>query len=298
MNYPKFVRVVEVGPRDGLQNEAISVSIETKIRLIEQLAAAGMTHVECGSFVSPQWVHQMADSADVLKKITRKKGVIYSALVPNIKGLYAALESNIDEIAVFGAASETFSQKNINSSIDDSLQRFVPVIEKARAQGIAVRGYVSCALGCPYEGQVPPEKVVAVAKALYQMGCYEVSLGDTIGIGTPLKVQLLLEQVLHELPLSAVAVHFHDTYGQAIANIFASLQMGISTVDSSVGGLGGCPYAKGASGNVATEDLLYLLHGMNIQTGIDLFAVAAIGREITQILGGISRSKVGIALSN
>ncbi|MBF0236372.1 MAG: hydroxymethylglutaryl-CoA lyase [SAR324 cluster bacterium] len=297
-SYPSTVKIVDVGPRDGLQNEAMPVPIPIKLKLIESLADAGITHIESASFVSPKWVPQMADSAEVMKRIFRKPGVTYSALVPNLKGLESAIESGTTEIAVFGAASEAFSQKNINCSIAESLKRFEPVMEQALVQGIKVRGYVSCVLGCPYQGETQVETVTHVAKTLFDMGCYEISLGDTIGTGTPLKTQHMLKHLIQQIPVSALEVHFHDTYGQALANIFAALQMGISVIDSSVAGLGGCPYAQGASGNVATEDVLYMLRGMGIHTGIDLEKIVAIGHEITSFLGCGIRSRAGKALYN
>ena len=294
---PKSVKIVEVGPRDGLQNEQGLVSLTAKVALVEQLADAGCTVIETGSFVSPKWVPQMADSAAVFKKIKRQNHVRYTALTPNLRGLEAAIKSKVDEVAIFGAASEAFSQKNINCSIAESLARFLPVIELAQKHQLPVRGYVSCVLGCPYEGDVSPQKVAEVSQQLMNMGCYEISLGDTIGSGTPVKTQLMLDAVLDFIPKNKLAVHFHDTYGQALANILIALQQGISVVDSAVSGLGGCPYAKGASGNVATEDLVYMLHGMNIKTGINLGRLIQAGLNMMQALGRQSNSKVALAIT-
>ena len=294
---PKSVKIVEVGPRDGLQNEQGLVSLTAKVALVEQLADAGCTVIETGSFVSPKWVPQMADSAAVFKKINRQNHVRYTALTPNLRGLEAAIKSKVDEVAIFGAASEAFSQKNINCSIAESLARFLPVIELAQKHQLPVRGYVSCVLGCPYEGDVSPQKVAEVSQQLMNMGCYEISLGDTIGSGTPVKTQLMLDAVLDFIPKNKLAVHFHDTYGQALANILIALQQGISVVDSAVSGLGGCPYAKGASGNVATEDLVYMLHGMNIETGINLERLTQAGLNMMQALGRQSNSKVALAIT-
>jgi hydroxymethylglutaryl-CoA lyase len=294
---PKSVKIVEVGPRDGLQNEQGLVSLTAKVALVEQLADAGCTVIETGSFVSPKWVPQMADSAAVFKKIKRQNHVRYTALTPNLRGLEAAIKSKVDEVAIFGAASEAFSQKNINCSIAESLARFLPVIELAQKHQLPVRGYVSCVLGCPYEGDVSPQKVAEVSQQLMNMGCYEISLGDTIGTGTPVKTQLMLDAVLDFIPKNKLAVHFHDTYGQALANILIALQQGISVVDSAVSGLGGCPYAKGASGNVATEDLVYMLHGMNIETGINLERLTQAGLNMMQALGRQSNSKVALAIT-
>lgn len=268
------VKIVEVGPRDGLQNEKHSISLATKLELIRRLATSGLTCIEAGAFVSPKWVPQMADSLAVLQALDMNAGIDYPVLVPNDKGLDAALEAGVREIAVFGAASEAFSQKNINASIAESLQRFESVMKRALAEGIKVRGYVSCVVGCPYEGEVAPYKVAEVARALFGMGCYEISLGDTIGVGTPNKVTAMLDAVCEVVPVEKLAGHFHDTYGMAIANIHTALQAGVRTFDSSVSGLGGCPYAKGASGNVATEDVVYLLHGLGYHTGVDLNKLA------------------------
>ena len=296
MNFPPQVKIVEVGPRDGLQNEKAAVSVEAKIRLIEQLAEAGLKVIESGSFVSPKWVPQMADTAAVLAAIKRAPGVGYSVLVPNLKGLEAALAAGAREIAVFTAASESFSQANTNCAIEESLNRCRQVTEAALASGLRVRGYVSCVISCPYEGEINPQAVARVSAQLASMGCYEVSLGDTVGTGTPVKVRLMLEAVAKRLPIHQMAVHFHDTWGQALANILASLDFGIATVDSSVAGLGGCPYAPGATGNVATEDVVYMLDGMGVETGVDLRKLAAAGREITREVGRPPSSKVAIAL--
>jgi hydroxymethylglutaryl-CoA lyase len=297
MSLPQNVKIVEVGPRDGLQNEKVNVPLAAKVALIEGLAEAGLGFIEAGSFVSPKWVPQMADSLQVMQTIKRRNGVVYSALTPNLRGLESAIEAGADEVALFGAASESFSQKNINCSISESLARFEPVIELSQQHGIPVRGYVSCVLGCPYEGDIAPTEVSRVTTTLLEMGCYEISLGDTIGVGTPLKTLAMLDAVLVNVPLNKMAVHFHDTYGQALANIFTALQQGVAIVDSAVSGLGGCPYAKGASGNVATEDVVYMLNGMNIQTGINLPKLVNVGQKIMLALGRKSQSKVANALS-
>ena len=295
MNLPHHVRLVEVGPRDGLQNEKQPISVDDKVRLTNDLSGAGLSYIEVGSFVSPKWVPQMAGSAEVFAQIQRKPGVVYGALTPNLKGFEAAVEAGVKEVAVFAAASEAFSQKNINCSIAESLERFVPVMEAAKAHGITVRGYVSCVLGCPYEGEVAPEQVAAVARELLAMGCYEVSLGDTIGTGTAGKTRTLFEVVGRDIQRDKLAGHFHDTYGQALANIYASLLEGIAVFDSSVAGLGGCPYAKGATGNVATEDVLYLLNGLGIATGIDMDKLIAAGQRICEVLGKPNGSRVAKA---
>jgi hydroxymethylglutaryl-CoA lyase len=297
MALPKSVEIVEVGPRDGLQNEAKSVAVAVKVTLIERLAEAGCRVVEAGAFVSPRWVPQMADTAEVLARLQRRPGVRYPVLVPNLEGLERALAAGVGEIAVFGAASETFSRRNINCSIAESLARFAPVCEAALAAGLRVRGYVSCVLGCPYEGAVPVGKVAEVAAALRAMGCAEISLGDTIGVGTPLQARAMLAAVAERVPLERLAVHFHDTYGQALANILTCLELGVATVDAAVAGLGGCPYAKGASGNVATEDVVYMLDGLGIETGIDLDRLAAAGAYICAELGRPPASKVALALA-
>ena len=297
MNLPASVRIVEVGPRDGLQNEPRAVPTATKVELIERLAAAGLRTIESTAFVSPKWVPQMADHAEVMRGIRRAPGVRYPVLVPNMKGFEAAAAAGVDEIAVFAAASEAFSKTNINCSIDESLERFAPVIEAARARDIRVRGYISCVAGCPYEGEVAPATVARIARELYAMGCYEISLGDTIGVGTPAGIRAVIEACAAEVPIEQLAVHLHDTYGQAIANVYAALQMGISVVDSAVAGLGGCPYARGASGNVATEDVVYLLNGLGIETGVDLEAVFEAGQFICTALGREPASKVALAMA-
>nr|WP_299873013.1 hydroxymethylglutaryl-CoA lyase [uncultured Cocleimonas sp.] len=295
MSLPTHVKIVEVGARDGLQNESTPVSVEVKISLIEKLAEAGLPVVEAASFVSPKWVPQMAGSVEVFKGINQKANVNYPALVPNIRGLESALESGVKEIAVFAAASESFTQKNINCSIEESINRYTEVIEKALENDLKVRGYVSCTLGCPYEGEIVSTKVTEVSKRLSDLGCYEISLGDTIGTGTPIKAQQMIETVAKQVPMDQLAAHFHDTYGQALANLFAVMQLGISTIDSSVSGLGGCPYAKGATGNVATEDVIYMLNGMGIETGVDLDKLLEAGRYISDQLGRKPNSNVGVA---
>ncbi len=297
MKLPERVTVVEVGPRDGLQNEPQSVPVDVKVALIERLVDAGLPVVEAGAFVSPKWVPQMAGTGEILARIRRRPGVRYPVLVPNMKGYEKARAAGVDEIAVFGAASETFSQKNINCSIEESFARFAPVIEAAKADGARVRGYVSCVLGCPYEGAVPAARVVEVAGRLWELGCDEISLGDTIGVGTPGEARAVVAAVAELLPIERLAVHFHDTYGQALANVMACLELGVATVDSAVAGLGGCPYAKGASGNLASEDLVYMLHGLGIDTGVDLDALAAAGRFISAELGRPPASKVARALA-
>ena len=297
MNLPKHVKIVEVGPRDGLQNEKQAIDTATKVELIARLGASGLKTIEATAFVSPKWVPQMADNAEVMRQITRLDGVTYPVLTPNLKGLEAALATGVTEVAVFAAASEAFSQKNINCSIDESIERFVPVIESAREHGVAVRGYVSTVVGCPYQGDVPPEKVAEVSKALFDLGCYEISLGDTIGVGTPLKVQTMLAEVSKAVPMDKLAGHFHNTYGMAIANIYASLQMGMAVFDASVAGLGGCPYAKGASGNVATEDVVYLLNGLGIDSGVDLTRVVETAVWVSAQLGRAPASNVAKAIS-
>ncbi|MCB1598898.1 MAG: hydroxymethylglutaryl-CoA lyase [Xanthomonadales bacterium] len=291
----KHIRLVEVGPRDGLQNEARHLPTASKIELIERLAAAGHRTVEATSFVSPKWVPQMADAAEVYAGLQQQPGVAYPVLVPNLQGYERARAVGVAEIAVFGAASEAFSQRNINASIAESLARFAPVIERARADQVRVRGYVSTVLGCPYQGEVPLSDVVRVARTLYQMGCYEISLGDTIGVGTAGKARAMLKAVATEVPMVALAVHFHDTYGQALANTLACVEEGVRVVDASVAGLGGCPYAAGASGNVASEDVVYLLHGLGMETGIDLSALVETGRWISTLLQRNNGSKVGLA---
>lgn len=296
MNLPKRVRIVEVGPRDGLQNEKGAVPTAVKLELIERLAAAGLPAVEATAFVSPKWIPQMADHIEVLERIRRRPGVSYPVLTPNLKGFEAARAAGATEVAIFGAASEAFSKKNINCSIAESLDRFRPVVENALKEKIKVRGYVSCVLGCPYEGEVRPQKVAEVAGALYDMGCYEVSLGDTIGVGTPAKIQAMIEACARRVPVGKLAGHYHDTYGQALANIYASMELGVATFDSSVAGLGGCPYAAGASGNVATEDVVYMLNGLGIETGIDLDKMVDVGVWISSILKREPGSKAGRAI--
>jgi hydroxymethylglutaryl-CoA lyase len=291
------VKIVEVGPRDGLQNEPGSVPTEVKVELIERLADAGLPAVEATAFVSPKWVPQMADHTEVLERIRRKPGVSYPVLTPNLKGLESARAAGATEVAVFGAASEAFSRKNINCSIAESLDRFRPVVEAARHHQIKVRGYVSCVLGCPYEGEVKPERVADVAGALYDMGCYEVSLGDTIGTGTPGKTKAMIAACAKRVPIEKLAGHYHDTYGQALANIYASLEMGVATFDASVAGLGGCPYAKGASGNVATEDVVYMLNGLGVRTGVDLEKLVDIGVWICGVLNKQPISKAARAIA-
>ena len=292
---PKQVRIVEVGPRDGLQNEVTPISATDKITLIEKLSAAGINYIESGSFVSPKWVPQMATSSEVFEKLNRKPGVTYAALTPNLRGFEGAITVNANEVAIFGAASESFSQKNINCSIEESLERFAPIMEAANKANIKVRGYVSCVLGCPYEGEIQPEQVAKVAEKLYQMGCYEISLGDTIGIGTPANVIKMLQAVSSRVPIDKLAVHFHDTYGQALTNIYTALQMGISVIDSAIAGLGGCPYAKGASGNVATEDVVYMLNGLGINTAINFEKLLEAGWFISKKLDKEPISKVSRA---
>lgn len=292
---PEQVKLVEVGPRDGLQNEPKPVPVAVKVGLIDRLGEAGLSVIEAGSFVSPKWVPQMAATAEVLAAIRHRPAVSYPVLVPNQAGLEAALAAGAEEIAVFGAASESFSRRNINCSIAESLDRFAPVVAEAKARGLRVRGYVSCVLGCPYEGAVEPQAVAEVAERLADMGCTEVSLGDTIGTGTPRAAQEMVAAVAARLPVAMLAAHFHDTYGQALANILAVLEMGVGVVDASVAGLGGCPYAKGASGNVATEDVLYMLDGMGIETGVNLDRLIAAGAYICDALGRPTGSKVARA---
>jgi hydroxymethylglutaryl-CoA lyase len=297
MPIPSKVKIVEVGPRDGLQNEAKTVPAEVKITLIEKLVDAGLPVVESGAFVSPRWVPQMATSSEVFSGVEKRAGVSYPMLVPNMKGLEAALDAGVEEISGFAAASETFSQKNTNCTIAESLERFRQVTEKAIAENLKIRGYISCALGCPYEGEVSMDTVAEIARQLLDLGCYEISLGDTIGVGTPVKAQAMVERVREVVPVEKIAAHFHDTYGQGLANLHAVLQSGIAVIDSSVAGLGGCPYAKGASGNVATEDVLYMLDGMNIDTGVDMQKLLEAGQYINQFLGRESASRAALALS-
>jgi hydroxymethylglutaryl-CoA lyase len=296
MPLPRRVCVVEVGPRDGLQNEKTSVPTEVKVGLIDRLTDAGLPAIEAASFVSPKWVPQMADAGDVMTAIRRKPGVRYPVLTPNMKGFEAALAAGCDEVAVFVAATEAFSRKNINCSIAESLERAKPVTDAARAHGVRVRGYISCVLGCPYEGEVAPERVRDVAAALKRLGCHDVSLGDTIGTGTVGKTQKLISTVAEAVPITELGGHFHDTYGQALANVYASMELGVSTFDSSVAGLGGCPYAKGATGNLATEDLIYLLEGLDIETGVDMTRLRIAGHYICEFLGRQPVSRVARAL--
>jgi hydroxymethylglutaryl-CoA lyase len=288
-----YVRIVEVGPRDGLQNEKTIVAAATKVELIERLAAAGLATIEATSFVSPKWVPQLADAAEVFSKVARKPGVAYPVLVPNLQGYERARAVGASEVAVFTAASEAFNRRNINASIDESIERFKPVLERARLDAVKVRGYVSTVLGCPYQGDVPLSDVVRVSRLLHELGCYEISLGDTIGVGTPAKAAQMLRAVAQEVPLEALAVHFHDTRGQALANLYACLEAGVRVADASVGGLGGCPYANGATGNVATEDVVYMLDGLGVRTGVDLgqlidtacWIAGKLGREVGSKLG-------------
>ncbi len=296
MGYPDAVKLVEVGPRDGLQNEKGEVPLAVKIALVDRLAAAGFPNVEAGSFVSPRWVPQMADSAGVMAGIARRPGTVYSVLTPNLRGFEAALAAGADEVLIFGAASEAFSQRNINCSIDESLARFAPVADAAHAAGVRLRGAISCALGCPYEGAIEPAAVARVAKAFLDMDCIEIDVADTIGVGTPGQVDRVMAAVGDVVPIERVSGHFHDTYGQALANILAAMQRGVGIFHASVAGLGGCPYARGATGNVATEDVLYMLHGMGIRTGVDLDAVADIGKWISQAIGRTNDSRAGKAL--
>lgn len=290
------VKIAEMGPRDGLQNESANVPLSTRIELVNRLSNCGLHYVEAGSFVSPKWVPQMADSASVFSGIQRKHGVTYAALTPNMKGFEQALVAGVDEVAVFASASEGFSQRNINCDINTSLERFKPMLEAAATQNLRVRGYVSCIFACPYDGNTQPEQVLNVAQRMLDMGCYEISLGDTIGVGTPGKTRTLLKHLQKQVSLSDFAMHFHDTYGQAIANTYVSLEAGVRAFDSSVGGLGGCPYAKGASGNMATEDLVYLLEQEGLSHGVDLAALSVTGQWISAELGRNSQSKVGRAI--
>jgi hydroxymethylglutaryl-CoA lyase len=295
LEIPNAVKIVEVGPRDGLQNETLPISATDKVALIKLLSESGISYIESGSFVSPKWVPQMATSAEVFQTLQRDSGVTYAALTPNLRGYEAAIEAKADEVAIFAAASESFSQKNINCSVEESIARFAPIIAEAKKHNIKVRGYVSCVVGCPYEGKIDPEQVASVTEKLIKMGCYEVSLGDTIGVGTPQSVTKMLHAVSARVPTTKLAVHFHDTYGQALTNIYAALQLGISVVDSAIAGLGGCPYAKGASGNVATEDVVYLLNGLGVETGIDIHKLLQAGWFISKKLGKPPISKVSAA---
>ena len=292
---PEKIQIVEVGPRDGLQNEKEWVPTETKISLIEKLADAGLTKIEATSFVSPKWVPQLKDAHEVFTGIKRISGVSYPVLTPNMKGFERALEADAKEIAVFSAASEAFTQKNTNCSIEESINRFRPVLDEAKKTNIPVRGYISCVLGCPYQGNVAVEDVVNLAAKMTEMGCFQISLGDTIGAGTPVQAKRMVQKVSEKVPVSKLALHFHDTRGQALANIFACLELGVTVIDASVAGLGGCPYAKGATGNVATEDVVFMLHGMDIETGIDLKKLIETGRFISGVLGRVPQSRVSVA---
>jgi len=296
LDVPNTVSIVEVGPRDGLQNEKTPLQADDKIELVNALSETGLKRIEAASFVSPKWVPQMASSGEVLSKITRQSGIVYSALTPNMRGFEDALAANADEVAIFGAASESFSQKNINCSIEQSIERFSPVIAAAKSAGIPVRGYVSCVVACPYEGEISPQAVLELSKELLSLGCYEISLGDTIGVGTPKKTARLLSLLLSQIPANQLALHMHDTYGQALANVLIGLQQGISTFDASVAGLGGCPYAKGASGNLATEDLVYMLSNMDIDCGVDLNKLINVGHAISAKLNRQNGAKSGKAL--
>jgi len=297
MTLPRNVRLVEVGPRDGLQNEKQAIPTAAKIQLIENLVDAGLTYIEAGSFVNPKWVPQMADSGEVFAGINRKPGVTYAALIPNLQGYERAIAADANEVAIFAAASEAFSQKNINCSISESIQRFETLIHVAQSQHIPVRGYISCVAGCPYSGTVDVHTVASIAKDLLAMGCYEISLGDTIGVGTAGHIKQMIEVLARDIPIEKLAVHMHDTYGQALANIYAALEMGVNVIDSSVAGLGGCPYALGASGNVATEDVVYLLNGLGIEHGVNLEKLIVAGNTISALLNKPSNSKVANALS-
>lgn len=296
MSFPERVKIVEVGPRDGLQNESETVPAEIKVQLIELLVDAGLPVVESGAFVSPKWVPQMATSAEVFKQINKRDGISYPMLVPNLKGLELAQAAGVQEVALFAAATETFSQKNTNCSISESIDRFNAVIVEAQALGMKVRGYISCVLGCPYEGEVSSDTILVLAQKLFDKGCYEVSLGDTIGVGTAGEAQQLIETLTRHVSVQQLAAHFHDTYGQALANLHAVMQCGIAVVDSSVAGLGGCPYARGATGNVATEDVVYMLNGMDIETGVDMDRLLEAGRFISDFLGREPVSRAATAL--
>ncbi len=297
MNLPKSVRIVEVGPRDGLQNEKQAIETATKVELIERLVDSGLTYIEAGSFVNPKLIPQMASSEAVFNTLSRQPGVTYAALTPNIKGFERALAAQATEVAIFAAASELFSHKNINCSIDESIERFAPVVEAAKANNIPVRGYVSCVVGCPYEGDVDAEVVRKISNQLIEMGCYEISLGDTIGVGTAGSMHTMIETVAKDVSVEHLAVHCHDTYGQALTNIYAALQLGVHVIDSSVAGLGGCPFAKGATGNVATEDVVYLLHGLGIETGVDMDRLIATGNFISAALGRNNQSRAACAIT-
>jgi len=295
---PKKVKIVEVSPRDGLQNEKQVIELSTKLELIQRLQDSGLKNIEITGFVSPKWIPQLAESEQLCQKLQRHTGINYSALTPNLKGMEKAVAAGLQEVAVFTAASESFTKKNINCSIEESLQRFVPVIELAKQHDIKVRGYVSCVLGCPYEGEISADKVAEVTEKLFQLGCYEVSLGDTIGTGTPRKAHEMFKSCQQIADTQYLALHFHNTYGQALANIYACMELGSEIIDSSVAGLGGCPYAKGASGNVATEDVIYMLNGMNIECGINLEKLVETGNWISEKLNRLNNSQVGKALNN
>jgi hydroxymethylglutaryl-CoA lyase len=298
MNLPTHVKLVEVGPRDGLQNEKETIPVEAKIELVERLAAAGLPNIEAASFVSPKWVPQMATSGEVMEKVRRRPGVVYSALAPNMKGLEAALTARADEVVIFGSASEAFSQRNINCSIAESIERFREVARAAREHGVRLRGSISCAFGCPYEGEIAPGVVAEVVRRLRDLGCDEIDIADTIGVGTPGMIKTVYETVAKGYPLGQLSGHFHDTYGQALVNIYAALEIGVSTFHASVAGLGGCPYAKGATGNVATEDVVYMLDGLGIHTGVDLDQVVDAGQFISRQLGRKAASRAGNAIAN
>ncbi len=297
MTLPSKAKIVEVGPRDGLQNEKETISADVKVELVDRLTDAGFVNIEAASFVSPKWVPQMATSAEVMARITRKPGVIYSVLTPNMKGFEAALAAKADEVVIFGAASEAFSQKNINCSIAESIERFREVAEAAKQNKVRLRGSISCSFGCPYQGDVSPESVADVVRRLRELGCDEIDIADTIGVGTPRKVQAVMERAAKEFPIERLSGHFHDTYGQALANIYASMEVGIAIFHSSVAGLGGCPYAKGATGNVSTEDVLYMMNGLGVDTGIDLDKVVDAGQFISQHLGRKAVSRAGNAIA-
>lgn len=297
MTLPSKVKIVEVGPRDGLQNEKETIPADVKIELINRLTQAGFVNIEAASFVSPKWVPQMATSAEVMAGITRKPGVVYSVLTPNMKGFEAALAAKADEVVIFGAASEAFSQKNINCSIAESIERFREVAQAAKQHGLRLRGSISCSFGCPYQGEVPADSVADVVRRMRDLGCDEIDIADTIGVGTPRKVQLIMERAAKEFPIERLSGHFHDTYGQALANIYASMEVGVSIFHSSVAGLGGCPYAKGATGNVSTEDVLYMMQGLGVETGIDLNAVVDAGQFISKHLGRKAVSRAGNAIA-
>lgn len=298
MNFPAAVKIVEVSPRDGLQNEPHTIPTETKIDFINQLSETGLTVIEATSFVSPKWIPQLADHSDVFKGIKKNPKITYPVFVPNVAGLERAIESGVKSIALFSTPSETFSKKNINCSVGENLENIANMIEISRSHSVSVRAYVSCVLGCPYEGEISPKAVVSLAEKLHKLGCNEISLGDTIGIGTPGKTKILLEEIIKHIPVDHIAVHFHDTYGQALANIYVALTLGIHIIDSSVAGLGGCPYAKGASGNVATEDVLYMLNGLGIKTGVDLEKLINVGCFITKALKRPVQSKVNLAMGS